>query len=61
VTPGFFRRLQERLGTHCAPKDGEVPVVTGFFGMVPGGLLKAVGRGYTDFTAALIAAGLGRR
>jgi aspartate kinase len=36
-------------------------VVTGFFGMVPGGLLRAVGRGYTDFTTALIAAGLGAR
>lgn len=61
VTPGFFRRLQERLATQCAPRNGEVPVVTGFFGMVPGGLLRAVGRGYTDFTAALISAGLGRK
>ena len=61
VTPAFFRRLQERLADQCAPKDHEVPVVTGFFGMVPGGLLKAVGRGYTDFTAALISAGLGRK
>jgi aspartate kinase len=60
VAPGFFRRLQERLATQCAPVDNEVPVVTGFFGMVPGGLLRAVGRGYTDFTAALITAGLGR-
>ena len=61
VTPGFFRRLQERLAVLCTPKDHEVPVVTGFFGMVPGGLLKAVGRGYTDFTAALITAGLGKK
>ena len=59
VDPAFFRRLQNRLATRCRPKEGEVPVVTGFFGMVPGGLLKAVGRGYTDFTTALIAAGLG--
>ncbi|HUJ76635.1 MAG TPA: aspartate kinase, partial [bacterium] len=59
VDPGFFRRLQKRLAAKCAVKDGEVPVVTGFFGLVPGGLLKAVGRGYTDFTAAMIAAGLG--
>jgi aspartate kinase len=60
VDPAFFRRLQNKIATRCKPKEGEVPVVTGFFGMVPGGLLKAVGRGYTDFTAALIAAGLGR-
>lgn len=35
-----------------------VPVVTGFIGLVPGGILNAIGRGYTDFTAALISAGL---
>jgi aspartate kinase len=60
VDPVFFRRLQGRLAELCKP-DGDVPVVTGFFGMVPGGLLSAVGRGYTDFTAAMIAAGLGDR
>ncbi|HEX7928627.1 MAG TPA: aspartate kinase [bacterium] len=60
VDPAFFRRLQNKLSARCRPKEGEVPVVTGFFGMVPNGLLKAVGRGYTDFTTALIAAGLGR-
>ena len=35
-----------------------VPVVTGFLGNIPNGLLQVVGRGYTDFTAALVAAGL---
>ncbi|WP_224367989.1 aspartate kinase [Hyalangium versicolor] len=60
VNPAFFLRLQGQLGERCRPRDGEVPVVTGFFGMVPGGLLNAVGRGYTDFTTAMIAAGLGR-
>ncbi|MFL5345039.1 MAG: aspartate kinase [Hyalangium sp.] len=60
VNPAFFRRLQGLLGERCRPRAGEVPVVTGFFGMVPGGLLGAVGRGYTDFTTAMIAAGLGR-
>ncbi|HMO18775.1 MAG TPA: aspartate kinase [Oligoflexia bacterium] len=39
---------------------GSVPVVTGFFGPVPGGLLNRVGRGYSDLTGALIARGLGR-
>jgi aspartate kinase len=59
VDPAFFRRLQAQLAELCRPQAGEVPVVTGFFGMVPGGLLHAVGRGYTDFTTAMIAAGLG--
>ncbi|KAJ1558725.1 Aspartokinase [Nowakowskiella sp. JEL0078] len=35
-----------------------VPVVTGYFGPVPGGILGTIGRGYTDLTAALIAVGL---
>eukprot|EP01126_Amoeba_proteus_P056020 TRINITY_DN6998_c0_g1_i25.p1 TRINITY_DN6998_c0_g1~~TRINITY_DN6998_c0_g1_i25.p1 ORF type:complete len:453 (-),score=96.99 TRINITY_DN6998_c0_g1_i25:247-1605(-) len=33
-----------------------LPVITGYFGFVPGGILQVVGRGYSDFTAALIAA-----
>ena len=61
VNPAFFRRVQKTLAGLCPPQADEVPVVTGFFGMVPGGLLRAVGRGYTDFTAALISAGLGRK
>ncbi|KAG9311844.1 Aspartate/glutamate/uridylate kinase [Chiua virens] len=39
----------------CAPR---VPVVTGFFGPIPGSLLRQVGRGYTDLLSALLAVGL---
>jgi len=39
----------------CGPR---VPVVTGFFGPVPGSLLRQVGRGYTDLCSALLAVGL---
>jgi aspartate kinase len=36
-----------------------VPVITGYFGTVPGGLLDGeIGRGYTDLCASLIAVGL---
>ncbi|KAI9227370.1 MAG: Aspartate/glutamate/uridylate kinase [Piptocephalis tieghemiana] len=35
-----------------------VPVIGGFFGHLPQGLLSAVGRGYSDLTAALVAVGL---
>jgi aspartate kinase len=35
-----------------------IPVVTGFFGQVPGSLLLQIGRGYSDLTAALIAVAL---
>jgi aspartate kinase len=40
--------------------EGTVPVVTGFFGPFPGGLLERVGRGYSDLTAALLSRGLGK-
>ncbi|MBI4082337.1 MAG: aspartate kinase [Candidatus Lambdaproteobacteria bacterium] len=60
VDPPFFRRLQQRLAEQCRPRNGRVPIISGFFGLVPGGLLAAVGRGYTDFTTALITAGLGK-
>mmetsp|Transcript_11823 Transcript_11823/g.13626 ORF Transcript_11823/g.13626 Transcript_11823/m.13626 type:complete len:504 (-) Transcript_11823:1299-2810(-) len=35
-----------------------VPVVTGFFGNISGGIIKDVGRGYTDLTSALCAGAL---
>ena len=59
IDPAFFDRTQRMLAERCLPQEGTVPIVTGFFGLVPGGLLRAVGRGYTDFTAAMISAGLG--
>lgn len=35
----------------------KVPVLTGYFGSLPGGLLKQLGRGYSDLCAALAAVG----
>ncbi|KAF2259642.1 aspartate kinase [Lojkania enalia] len=55
----FFRDLAHLIGTKIlalGPKA--VPVLTGFFGKVPGGLLEQVGRGYTDLCAAIAAIGL---
>ncbi|KII91305.1 hypothetical protein PLICRDRAFT_38045 [Plicaturopsis crispa FD-325 SS-3] len=55
----FYDRVAEAVGervSQCGP--GRVPVVTGFFGPVPGSLLTQVGRGYTDLLSALLAAGL---
>lgn len=51
--------LQNRVATLCKPENEEVVVATGFVGLIEGGLLNAVGRGYSDFTSSLIAAGLG--
>ena len=33
-------------------------VLTGYFGPLPGGLLKQLGRGYSDLCAALAAVGI---
>lgn len=60
VDPAFYQRLQAKIAEACLPEPETVPIVTGFFGFLPGGLLRTVGRGYTDFTTALISAGLGR-
>lgn len=55
----FYQRLGEAIAAriNALPPDA-VPVITGFFGPVPGGLLKEIGRGYTDLCAALTAVGL---
>ena len=48
--------LAKELKKHL--KEKAVPVCTGFFGKIPGGILESVGRGYSDFTCALAGAGL---
>lgn len=55
VSQEFCSFIQEKLKARLL-KTNKVPVVTGYFGFVPGGILKSIGRGYTDFTAALCAA-----
>ncbi|CEP63465.1 aspartate kinase LALA0_S08e03092g [Lachancea lanzarotensis] len=53
----FRDRLRPVLDSQAQGKP-IVPVITGFFGLVPMGLLNGVGRGYTDLCAALIAVAL---
>ena len=55
----FYDRLARMIGERLAECEDRVPVVTGFFGVVPGSLLNQVGRGYTDLCAALCAVGTG--
>ncbi|KAL4258811.1 Aspartate kinase [Pleurotus pulmonarius] len=54
----FYDRLSIALGERIRECSPRVPVVTGFFGQVPGSLLQQVGRGYTDLCSALLAVGL---
>lgn len=54
----FYDRLAAVLGAKVEACMTKVPVVTGYFGPVPGGLLDKIGRGYTDLCAALVAVGV---
>ena len=58
VNPSFYEDYAETLRPVFKQSGNQVPVVTGFFGPVPGGLLSHVGRGYTDLCAALVAISL---
>ncbi|PPJ53753.1 hypothetical protein CBER1_04589 [Cercospora berteroae] len=56
----FYLNLGVAIADRVLALDNDaVPIITGYFGPVPGGLLKEVGRGYTDLCAALTAVGLG--
>lgn len=59
LDPFFYKKLAKRIADEINKLDtGVVPVLTGFFGPVPGGLLNSVGRGYTDLCVAVCAVGL---
>lgn len=51
----FYNNLAAILGRKIEACGHRVPVVTGYFGTIPGGLLDQIGRGYTDLCAALVA------
>ena len=56
---GFYSQLTAALADKVSGLgEGVVPVITGYFGKVPQGLLENIGRGYTDLCAALVAVGL---
>ncbi|RDW70134.1 aspartokinase [Coleophoma crateriformis] len=55
----FYREVSEALTEKILACGDKVPVITGYFGTVPGGLMDGdIGRGYTDLCAALVAVGL---
>ena len=55
MDPRFNPKLQKLIAPVIPKGAKKIPVVTGYFGFVKGGIIANVGRGYTDFTAALIA------
>ncbi|KAG2003563.1 aspartate kinase [Coprinopsis cinerea AmutBmut pab1-1] len=54
----FYDELAKAIAQRIDQCGSRIPVVTGFFGPVPGSLLAQIGRGYTDLCAALLAVGL---
>ncbi|KAI9834583.1 MAG: hypothetical protein M1819_002959 [Sarea resinae] len=54
----FYGDLANALARRIQACGDKVPVITGYFGTVPGGLLDKIGRGYTDLCAALVAVGI---
>jgi len=53
---GLIEALRVKLSPILEDQSPSIPIVTGFFGHVHGGIVEGVGRGYTDLTAALTAA-----
>ncbi|KAI3322984.1 aspartate kinase [Xylariaceae sp. AK1471] len=59
LSPAFFKDAAAIFRKRIHACVDRVPVITGFFGNVPGSLMDGdIGRGYTDLCAALVAVGL---
>lgn len=55
----FYREMAAALREKVLACGDRVPILTGYFGTVPGGLMDGeIGRGYTDLCAALVAVGI---
>ncbi|KGO61217.1 Aspartate kinase, monofunctional class [Penicillium expansum] len=54
----FYHRLGQRIASMVSRSTDAVPIITGFFGVMPNSLLQCVGRGYSDLCGAMCAAGL---
>ncbi|KAG9231648.1 aspartate kinase-like protein [Amylocarpus encephaloides] len=55
----FYRDTAAALREKLLACEDRVPILTGYFGTVPGGLMDGeIGRGYTDLCAALVAVGI---
>ncbi|KAJ0302680.1 hypothetical protein Brms1b_011955 [Colletotrichum noveboracense] len=55
--PRFYHLLGDEITRRIRECGDHVPIVTGFFGIMPDSLLKNVGRGYSDLCAAMCAVG----
>jgi aspartate kinase len=56
----LYNQVEQRLAYVLEKRlnQSEIPVVTGYIGQIPGGILTQIGRGYSDFTASLAASAI---
>jgi len=54
----FYDQVAGLVAERLESCQAAVPVITGYFGSISGGLLEGIGRGYTDLCAALVAVGI---
>ncbi|KAF9873373.1 aspartate kinase [Colletotrichum karsti] len=55
--PRFYHLIGDEITRRIRECGDHIPIVTGFFGIMPDSLLKNVGRGYSDLCAAMCAVG----
>lgn len=56
VDKDFYDYAKKRLKKVIDDCGHKIPILTGYFGFVPNGIIQSIGRGYTDLTSALAAA-----
>ncbi|KAI1212475.1 aspartate kinase [Annulohypoxylon truncatum] len=57
--PKFYHVLSDQICGRIRECGNSIPIVTGFFGIMPDSLLQTVGRGYSDLCAAMCAVAVG--
>ncbi|OTB06043.1 hypothetical protein M426DRAFT_319408 [Hypoxylon sp. CI-4A] len=57
--PKFYHVLAGQISGRIRECGNAIPIVTGFFGIMPDSLLQTVGRGYSDLCAAMCAVAVG--
>ncbi|KAI2639690.1 aspartate kinase [Hypomontagnella submonticulosa] len=57
--PKFYHVLADQISGRIRDCGNAIPIVTGFFGIMPDSLLQTVGRGYSDLCAAMCAVAVG--
>lgn len=55
----FYHAISEEIAIRINDCGPAIPIVTGFFGIMPNSLIQTVGRGYSDLCAAMAAVAVG--